>query len=263
MTPYYSENGITIYHGDSLDVMAALNNETVDQVLTSPPYNMGNSAGGGIHAYAQGHYRKDAPMGSRGGSGRWKTAALANGYGSYSDDMPHDEYVTWQKLILKDCYRLLSPTGAIYYNHKQRIFNGEVVTPLAYNPDLPVRQIVIWARAGGINCNPTYYMPTHEWIVIFAKPRFRLKSKSVSSIGDVWYIPQEANPSHPAPFPLSLAKRAIETTPATLILDPFMGSGTVLRAAKDLGRQAIGIELNEAYCENAARWLSQEVLQFV
>ncbi len=258
MKPYYEENGITIYHARCEDVLPVLS--SVDLVLTSPPYNMGNSAGGGLHAYARGHYRKDAPFGSRGGSGRWKTSELANGYGEYKDDLPHDEYVDWQKTVLALCWKTLTPAGAIYYNHKQRIFNGEVVTPLDYNPALPVRQIVIWARAGGVNCNPTYYMPTHEWIVIFAKPKFSLKSKSVSSIGDVWYIPQQVNPSHPAPFPLALAKRAIETTTADLILDPFMGSGTVLRAAKDLGRRVIGIEINERYCEIAANRLRQEVL---
>lgn len=261
MQPYYQDKGITIYNADNREVLPSLSG--VDLVLTSPPYNMGNSAGGGIlHAYALGHYRKNAPLGSRGGSGRWKTAALANGYGDYKDDMPHDEYVEWQKDVLKACWESLSPAGAIFYNHKQRIFNGQVVTPLDYNPDLPVRQIVIWARAGGVNCNPTYYMPTHEWIVIFAKPDFRLKSKSVSSMGDVWYVPQEANPAHPAPFPLAIASRAVGTTAGGLVVDPFMGSGTTLRAAKDAGREAIGIEINEAYCEIAAKWLSQDVLQF-
>ena len=65
---------------------------------------------------------------------------------------------------------------------------------------------------------------------------------------------------HPAPFPESLPRRALETTDAASVLDPFMGSGTTLRAAKSLGKRATGIDCEERYCEMAARRLSQEVL---
>jgi len=70
--------------------------------------------------------------------------------------------------------------------------------------------------------------------------------------------------SHPTQKPLGLMKWCIKQAngTATTILDPFMGSGTTLRAAKDLGRKAIGIEIEEAYCEIAARRLEQQVLSF-
>lgn len=67
--------------------------------------------------------------------------------------------------------------------------------------------------------------------------------------------------AHPTQKPLSLMRWAIERTPADLpVLDPYMGSGTTLRAAKDLGRRAVGIELDEHYCEVAASRLAQERL---
>jgi site-specific DNA-methyltransferase (adenine-specific) len=67
---------------------------------------------------------------------------------------------------------------------------------------------------------------------------------------------------HPNEKPIDLPGRFISwhTVPGDLVLDPFMGSGTTLRAAKDLGRKAIGIEIEERYCEIAAKRLRQEVI---
>lgn len=259
--PYYEEGGITIYHGDCMEIMPQLAAGSVDLVFTSPPYNLGTTTGGGFPNKRMGHYAADAAFGKkRGGMGKWASAALAHGYGVHEDAMPHDEYVAWQKRILTECWRLIGDAGAIYYNHKPRVLAGICVTPLDYNPGLPVRQVVIWARSGGINFSPAFYLPMHEWIVVIAKPDFRLKSKGASGVGDVWSITQEMNNDHPAPFPISLPLRALETVEPRSVLDPFMGSGTTLRAAKDLGIPAIGIEIEERYCEMAVERLSQEAL---
>ena len=247
--------------GDCREVLPALG--PVDLVFTSPPYNLGNTAvgSGGMPGKKLGHYRPEDGMSKRGGHGKWSGGALANGYGIHDDAMPHDAYVAWQKEVLSLCWSLLTDTGAIFYNHKPRVMNGVLLTPLSYNPGLPVRQIVVWARAGGVNFSPVAYMPTHEWVLILAKEGFRLKSKAASGVGDVWYIPQGADLEHPAPFPLALPSRAIETTPAATVLDPFMGSGTTGVASVQLGRSFTGIELEPRYFDIACRRIEEAYRQ--
>jgi site-specific DNA-methyltransferase (adenine-specific) len=258
MRPYYDHGGVTLFHADCRDILPTLSD--VDLVFTSPPYNLGNAAAGGE---SLGHYDPRGGMSARssGDNRKWAGGELPDGYGDCGDNLPHEEYVAWQQEVLRLCWGGLSETGAIFYNHKPRVLGVAVVTPLAYiPPDLPLRQVLIWARAGGTNFSPTFYCPTHEWIAILAKPGWRLKSRGASGVGDVWRVPQEAGTEHPAPFPIGLPARAIETTAPRLVVDPFAGGGTTLRAAKDAGVQAIGVELSERWCEVAAKRLSQETL---
>lgn len=99
--------------------------------------------------------------------------------------------------------------------------------------------------------------------MLFAKPEFSLVDHSASGTGDVWRLGREhGKTGHPAPFPLSLPMRVLLTTGSKTVLDPFAGSGTTLLAAKDLGRNAIGIEIEERYCEIAAKRCAQEVIDF-
>lgn len=265
MKPYFDDGqGRQIFLGDCQDVLPQLTAGCIDLVFTSPPYNLGNTTGGGPPE-RMGHYRKSTGLSGRGGGGKWSGGALARGYGVCVDDMAHDEYVAWQNNVLSMCWSLLAPAGAIYYNHKPRILNGQLVTPLAYVPhDLmpQLRQIVIWKRSGGINFSKAFYLPMHEWIVVLARRDFRLTSQGASGVGDVWVVHQERNNPHPAPFPIELPSRAIETTPSATILDPFMGSGTTLLAAKKLGRRAIGVDISEEFCEMAACRLEQEAFNF-
>ncbi len=88
-------------------------------------------------------------------------------------------------------------------------------------------------------------LPHWEAICIYNQPLKITRS-------DVFVSNPEKPNGHPAPKPLSLLREILSVFPAEIVVDPFMGSGTTLRAAKDLGRKAIGIEIEERYCEIAA-----------
>ena len=213
-----------IHQGDCLQVMRQLPNGCVDLVFTSPPYNIRNSSGGGRRAWP--------------------------GYHGHSDDMPHDDYVAWQRECIKEMMRLIPEHGAIFYNHAERVQQGVMLSPQDIVQGFPVRQIIIWKRDGGQNHNPGYFVPTHEIIYMITKPRFRLCDNSA---GTVWEIPQERDPwiEEIPCFPTALPRRAIRASAARVVLDPFIGSGTTAEAAVLEGRSYIGIEQSQRYCQTA------------
>lgn len=220
-----------ILTGDAVKTMKKLPSESVGLVVTSPPYNLKNSTGNGM---------KD------GRGGKWSSAALINGYSDHGDNMPHEEYVAWQREALAEMFRVLRPDGAIFYNHKWRVQAGLLQDRSDIVAGLPVRQVIIWRRKGGINFNPGYFLPTYEVIYLIAKPDFRLAPKA-NAVGDVWEFTQESNNDHPAPFPVALIDRIVASTTAEVVLDPFSGSGTSAIAALNHGRNFIGIELSKEY----------------
>jgi len=207
MTPYYGPHaGITIYHGDALEVLPTL--EPVDVVVTDPPYGIGATWKGGI------------------GRGWARARAQAQERNEWDESRPSGDTF---KLILSRC------TEAI-------IWGGN------YFADLlpPSRCWLVWNK------------PERGFTLAEAEVAWT----SVDALVRV-YDCNRSDPGrvHPTQKPLRLMKWCLGHKWASgIVLDPFMGSGTTLRAAKDLGRQAIGIELEERYCEMAANRMSQEVL---
>ena len=214
---------------------------SVDLVVTSPPYNLKNSTGNGM---------KD------GRGGKWERAALKNGYSHHNDCMPHEDYVAWQRACLNEMMRIIPEHGAIFYNHKWRVQGGLLQDRQDIVAGFPVRQIIIWHRKGGINFNPGYFLPTYEVIYLIAKPKFRLAPKAGGE-GDVWSFMQEVKNTHPAPFPVALIDRVIASTTASVVLDPFMGSGTTAISAINNRRNYIGIDLSPEYCTDAEQRIEQ------
>jgi DNA modification methylase len=249
MKAYYEDATTTIYNGDCLEVMSAIADESIDIIVTSPPYNMGLVPGGN----GRGMYKPGAA--NKGGRFR-------DGYGAHDDAMDQQDYNEWQRKVLAECWRISKM--AVFYNHRPRVEHGVLRDPLDNDFGIPLRQRIIWNRGTGIDVNLRAFCTRGEYIYLFAKPEFKLVSHSVSGMGDVWDlgIDHEMKGQHPAPFPVSLPGRAIDATGAKSVLDPFAGSGTTLRAAADRNIAGVGIELEERFCDLAISRLGQQAFDF-
>jgi site-specific DNA-methyltransferase (adenine-specific) len=261
MEPTWASNdgSVRLYLGDCLDVLPYVSG--IDAVVTSPPYNLGATPWAPLGHWRPGHK-------CSGGSGKWKrgSASSARGvdYGQHNDSMPWEEYIAWLRSVIGLVWGSLTDTGVVYLNHKPRVVGEAVWLPLEVIPDeAMLRQIITWDRGGGINYTCSSYVPMSEWLMVLAKPGFRLKSTAASGAGDVWRIAPDSDNEHPAPFPVELPQRAIETTTARVGLDPFMGSGSTGVACARLKRGFVGIEKNPDFFEIAKRRIAEAVGQEV
>lgn len=228
MKPYYEEAGITIYHGDCREVLSSL--PKVDLVLTDPPYGIGESARTRSKETSN-PWRRRAPHQTR-------YVPPGTNYGA-SD---------WDNQTCPDAVQL-----AILMGKKAIVFGGNYyVLP-------PSRCWLVWDKDNGESDFADCELAWTNLDGAVRKFRWRWCGM-IQEIQNKAYADKRV---HPTQKPLALMKWCLGFAPdAKTVLDPFMGSGTTLRAAKDLGRKAIGIEIEERYCEIAANRLRQEVLQF-
>jgi modification methylase len=228
-----------IYNEDCLVTLSKMESESVDLVITSPPYNKGFYA------------NKNAKQ-----SSVWNNLdGRKIGYDAYGDCMAPEDYEAWQVNVLSECMRVLKPTGSIFYNHKDIIYQGLVVVP-KWVYSFPVRQQIIWDRQSSCMIDPHYFMPANEWIYWIVKDPKRVyfdKEKSAYRT-NIWRVNVEKNP-HPAPFPQKLVNSMVASCcPAEgVVYDPFMGSGTVALSVLNIGggRSYIGSEISANYVQMA------------
>lgn len=240
-----SKKGISIRCGDVLEELKKMDSESIDLVITSPPYNLKNSTGGGMNSI---------------GGGKWKSIQLNGGYSNHSDTMSKEDYNMWIRDCLTEMFRVLKPNGAIFLNHKFRV-QGGLIEGHPFLEGFNVRQIIIWARAGGFNFNDTYFLPTYEVIYMMpktpkGKDAFRL-IKGANRKTDVWKINQERNNPHPAPFPVELVDNILTSCEGNVVLDPFAGSGTTGISAIKNGWDCILIDNSKDYCEMAKKRIEE------
>jgi DNA modification methylase len=221
VTPYYQDDLVTLYHGDGRQAA-----DVDGVVMTDPPYNVG------YH------------------------------YATYDDRLTDGEYLELLRLACR------APSVVIQYPEPMfRI--ASVLEPPAkvvawvYNANTPKQ----WRTIAWFGVTPDLSLVRQP----YKNPTDRRVAALIAAgnegppVYDWWHIDQVKNVSdektgHPCQVPLDLMARIVAVTPSEVIVDPFAGSGTTLRAAKDAGRRAVGFEMDESYCEMAATRLSQEVL---
>lgn len=233
-----------IYQEDCIETLKKLEDNSIDLIITSPPYN-------------KGYWSKN-----RNPRNGFHTKSRRIDYGVYDDCMPPEEYERWQREILDECVRVIKPDGSIWYNHKEILSGRNAVNP-TYIYDYPLVQTIIWNRKNTPVLDKRYFFPTTEWLYWIkkdksAKPFFDKGQAIYKNV--IWEIAPDVKNNHPAPFPIEIPENIILacSRPGDVVYDPFMGSGTVAIAAKTHDRHYLGSELSPEYVEDAEKRIKEE-----
>lgn len=270
--PYFHDESVIIYQANFKDTLNELPNDSIDLIPTSPPYNC----------------RKPYPSGDELPWSEWYDdmhTFLEHSYrvlqlgGTIAINLPG--VVRWQREHkFTDSWGDFDPTYKTHQGNKKTLGKGRV-EPIGFNllammreQDSHIREPIVWVKGSEGNaicsdyrmgCDSDPYMrPAHEMILLGSKGRWfhrggtgRRGKDAVPFIDytkDVWHIPPVSNNGHPAVFPEELPKRLIllfTHAMNSIVLDPFLGSGTTIIASTKLNRKCVGIERDEKYCEMA------------
>ena len=243
MKPYYQDDYVTIYNCDCRDILGEL--PDIDISVSSPPYNTlpTSNKPSGLHAERAT------------GINKWIKKSVEG----YADNMPECEYQRWIKEIYFKVYDKCK--GLMWINHKIRFRDKQAVHPLSFL-NWPLYSEIIWNRKISMALNCKRYAPSHEGVWGFGLPHYW--NDELNTNMSVWDIAPQREETHPCPFPIELVKPLILSScpPNGIVLDPFAGSCTTGRAAKDLGRKCICIECEEKFAEIGAKRMCQEVMDF-
>lgn len=237
--PYYSDAHVTIYHGDALDILPTLSG--IGAVITDPPYSSGGAFRGDRMASVVDKYVY--------------TGTLAYRPDFAGDSRDQRSFLAWAMLWL-NAARSASLPGAVvasFIDWRQLPTMSDAVQAGGWT----WRGVAVWSKGFG-RPSPGGFSNAAEYVVWGTNgPR---DGRETYPPG-VFQCSVEADRDHIAQKPLDVMRWVLRiATPGSLVVDPFMGSGTTLVAAKDAGCRAIGIEVDERYCEVAANRCRQEVL---
>ena len=230
MKPYYSDESVTLYHGDCLEVLPGLASAPrFHAVVTDPPYMVGSMSAGN----------------------------LASKTGSWADMMNAAAwFTTWYRAAL-DATR---NDGCMWTFMNWR--SAPVCMKAAWEARVSFTSVAVWDKQWIGPGGPIGLRPSYELIGLIAKPEFAIPDRGIADV--IQHKVGSYKPTgHPAEKPVGLIERLLEISgigPGSVILDPFAGSGTTGLAAKLRGADAVLVEADERYCEIIARRLAQGVL---
>jgi site-specific DNA-methyltransferase (adenine-specific) len=235
VSPYYEDDAVTIYHGDCFDILPDLSD--IGAVVTDPPYSSG------------GNYRGD------------RVKATATKYsGVYRPEFGNDHFdqrafQMWTEAWMRGVKASCSPSAVIasFIDWRQLPALSDAMQFAGWS----WQGVAVWSKGFG-RPSPGRFSNAAEYVV-WGSNGALVQHESYPP--GVFSCSTPSDKQHTAQKPEEVMRWVLQlVTPDALVLDPFMGSGTTLRAAKDRGHKAIGIEVDERYCEIAARRMAQEVL---
>ncbi len=243
---YFRLGPVVIYNDDFLTT-SAIDEQTIDLIVTSPPYNVDIC------------------------------------YGSFDDRIPYHTYLQFTEAWLTKCYHLAKDDGRLCLNIPldknkggQQSVYADIVT-IAKRVGWKYHATIVWneqnisrrtAWGSWLSASAPFVIAPVEMIAVFYKRQWKKTRVGKSDIArdeflawtnGVWNFQGESKRrvKHPSPFPIELPRRCIKlfSYVGDVVLDPFMGSGTTLLACLETGRAGIGVEIDPQYCEIAKRRL--------
>jgi modification methylase len=220
-----------IHNLDCLEGLKKIEDNFIDLIITSPPFNLGNTHHTGFKKHK-----------------------------SYEDNMPEKDYQNWQIKVLNECFRVLKNEGSLIYQHKNRISKGIQISPYEwiFKTDFIIKQEIIWINRSQ-NFDKIRFYPFTERVYWLAK-NSKTKLKNTINKQDVFdwkeWKPVGTKGKHTRAFPEKFVEDILKVFPKSkLILDPFMGSGTVAKVCRDMKRNFIGLEINKKFIKLAEKRL--------
>lgn len=211
------------YYEPCEETFKRFQDNSIDLIITSPPYNIGNMHSNSIQ------------------------------YGTYANnDMKESDYQDWQISILNECYRVLSDNGSVFYNHKVRIKGGKAIHPLEWilKSNLILKQEITWDMGKSANCDKIRFFPFSERIYWLVKnPKVKIFNKN--SLSDVWRVVpthKRNEEGHIAVMPEQIVQNIIDSISEkpNFVYDPFGGSGTTLKVCNQNNIKCIISEIDKS-----------------